>query len=88
LADIVIALADLVEAEGRALRRSVVRTSLGIAFLRAATLMLVLGLGLCLWGIYQWLSSAMGPAGAASFIGALALLFSGGLVWLAMRLGR
>lgn len=70
------------------MRRSVVRTSLGIACLRAATMMLVLGLALCLWAIYQWLSSALGSAGAASLIGVAALVLSGGLIWLAMRLGR
>jgi hypothetical protein len=66
----------------------VVRTSLGLGCLSAATVMALLGLGLCLWAAYQWLSHALGPIGGALIIGAAALSCSAGLVWLAIRLGR
>lgn len=83
-----IALADLAEAEGRALRQSILKTGLGIVFLTAAALLLVLGLGFSLWGLYTWLAASQGAAAAAAIIGFVALVLSGGLAWTAIRLGR
>ena len=64
------------------------RTGVGFLCLGAATLLLVLGLGMCLWALYLWLSALLGPAGAAVLIGVASLLLAGGLAWIAIRLGR
>jgi len=61
---------------------------LGLACLGAAILLLVLGVGLCLWGLYTWMAASVGSAAAATIIGFIALALSGGLVWIAIRLGR
>lgn len=84
----IIAVADLLEAEGRALRRGTLRTGAGLACLWAAALLLVAGLGLCLWALYQWLSLVVGSIVGALLIGGILLILSGGLVWTVMRLSR
>ncbi len=64
------------------------RTGAGFACLGVAALLLLLGLGLCLWAVYLWLALSLGPAGAAVLIGVVSLLLAGGLAWVALRLGR
>jgi len=85
---VVIALADLLEAEGRALRKSVMRVGGGIACLAAAVLMAVVGVGLCLWAAYLWLATPLGSAAAAAVIGGVLLCLAGGLTWVAITLSR
>lgn len=76
------------EAEGRALRQGALRTGMGIACVIAATILLVAGVGLCLWALYQWLAVAVGMPEAALLVGAALMVISGGLVWTAIRLSR
>ncbi|MEJ2061414.1 MAG: hypothetical protein P8Y64_13160 [Gammaproteobacteria bacterium] len=64
------------------------RTGLGFVFLGAASLLVLLGLALCLWAAYLWLAASLGPAGAAALIGVVSLILAGGLTWIAMRLSR
>ena len=64
------------------------RTGVGLACLGVASLLLLLGLGLCLWGGYLWLAVLLEPAAAAALIGVVSLLLAGGLAWMAIRLGR
>jgi hypothetical protein len=64
------------------------RAGLGFACLGVASLLLLLGLGLCMWGAYLWLAVALAPAGAAALVGGLSLILAGGLAWIAIRLGR
>jgi hypothetical protein len=85
---LVIALADLLEAEGRALRKSVVRVGGGIACLGVAMILAVFGVGLCLWAVYLWLVTSLGSAGAAAVIGGVLLCLAGGLTWVAIALSR
>jgi hypothetical protein len=86
--------ADLLEAEGRALRE-VARTegkslrkhlanlSLGAAVLVVAAPLAVAGLSLLLASIYLALRGAdMSPAGATAITGAVTLLAAGLLIWL------
>jgi hypothetical protein len=70
------------------LRKSVVRTGAGLAFLGLAALLALTGLGLCIWAIYLWLAVSMGPTGAAAITGAMTLCLAGGLTWIAIRLSR
>lgn len=81
-------MADLVEAEGRALRKSVLQTGAGLAFMLAGVVLLLLGVAFCLWGLYTWIAASVGSAAAAALIGAIALVIGGGLVWFAIRLGH
>lgn len=83
-----IALADLLEAEGRALRHATLRTGIGLMLLLSAVLILVAGLVLCLWGAYQWLSLSIGGIGAKVVIGLMMLAVAGGMVWTAIRINR
>jgi len=85
---VVIALADLLEAEGRALRRGTVRMGAGLAMAGLAALLAALGMGLVLWGIFQGLVHLWGEVVAALAAGALALLLAGSLAWIAGRLAR
>lgn len=88
MADVVIALVDLIEAEGVVLRRATARLGYGLALTLLAALALGVGAGLCLWAIYLYLLSALDPATARLLTGLLTLLIGGGLVWVARRLSR
>lgn len=83
-----IALADLVEAEGRALRHATMRTGIGLACVALAAVVLLAGVGLCLWACYQWLSGPMGPIGAKAVMGLFMMAVAGGLGWSAIRISR
>ncbi len=83
-----LAMADLVEAEGRLLRRNVLRTGLGLVLVAVAGLFAVIGAGLCLWAAYLGLLPRLGGAGAALLIGVVAWSLAGVLSWLAIRLAR
>ena len=86
LADLVIALVDLLEAEGRVLRQQTARVAGAMVFIALAGLLALGGVGLCLWGLYGHLAAAAGPANAALLTGAAALLAAGAGLWIATRL--
>lgn len=46
------------------------------------------GLGLCLWALYQYLAAAMDPASATLVTGLVSLLTAGVLAWVVQRLTR
>ena len=83
-----IALTDLLEAEGRALKRSTVRTGVALAFVAVTAVLLVVGLGLCFWAGYQYLALALGPIKASLICGLVVLALAGGLAWQTRRLLR
>ena len=88
LAELTLALAELLEAEGRALQRGVVRAAIAIGVVAATAVLGLAGLGLCLWGVYLYLATMLTPPLAAFATGALTLVVSGGLLWTALRVGR
>jgi hypothetical protein len=88
VADLVIALVELLEAEGRALRRALLGAGIGLGLVCAATVVGLSGLGLCLWSAYLYLGTLLNPPLAALATGALTLCLCGGLLWLALRLNR
>jgi len=51
-------------------------------------LLIVTGLGLCLWAGYEYMAMAWGDITAALLAGMAALLLAGGFAWLAIRLSR
>lgn len=83
-----IAVADLLEAEGRALRYATLRTGIGLACLLMAAVIVLGGFALCLWACYQWFSSSMGPVAAKAVIGLFMVAVAGGLAWTAIRINR
>jgi len=88
LAELAIALLELLEAEGRALRRSLMRTGAGLGLIVTAVILGVTGFGLCLWSAYLYFATALEPPLAALATGGLTLSVSAILLWFAARLGR
>jgi hypothetical protein len=88
LARMMIATVDLVEAEGRSLRRGIVR--LGVAAALGVIALLVAGFGVVfvLLGVYRALASVMPEPAAAVVFGALALVGAGGMTWWARSVLR
>lgn len=84
----IIAITDLLEAEGRAFRRGALRTGAGLACVWVAALLLLAGIGFCLWALYQWLVIVVGSIIGALLIGGILFLLSGVLIWTVIRLSR
>ena len=82
------ATADLLEAEGRVLRQNTARLGWGLGLTALAVLLAAVGLALCLWALFQFLSQALGTPGAALLTGGLALAVAGVLAWGARGLTR
>lgn len=70
-------MAELLEAEGRSLRHSVVRLSWGLVFIVAAALLGLTACGFLLWGLYQYLAWATNEAAAALLLAVIALVLAG-----------
>lgn len=87
LTEYILALADLVEAEARAIRRGLFRLVVAVMVLLVAGALMLLGLGMVLYGLYHGLLSAgMSVPGAAALAGVIfvagAGLLIGGASWL------
>ena len=83
-----VAFFDLLEAEGRALRRGALRTGAGLALLVVASLLALSGFGLLIWALYGWLAVQFNQPQAAALTGVAVLAFTGLLLWLANRAAR
>ena len=70
------------------LRRTVMRTGMGLTILGVAGLLVFVGLTLCLWGAYQTLTARLGPTNAALLTGVITLSLAGLMIWTAKRLTR
>ena len=88
LAELAIALVELLEAEGRDLRRSLIRTGAGLGLIVTSVILGLTGFGLCLWSAYLYLGTLLEPPQAALATGGLTLGLSAILLWIASRLGR
>jgi hypothetical protein len=88
LAELIIALLELLEAEARALRSGSFRLGLSLALLGTAGTLTLGGVGLILWALYLYLAILLNPPTATLITGVVTLLVSGGLVWSARRLSR
>lgn len=88
LADFIIALVELLEAEGRALRRGVVRLAQALALGVGALVMAAGGAALLLWAFYQWMTAEVGYPANAAATGVVTLIAAGGMAWIASRLYR
>jgi hypothetical protein len=76
LAQLGVAVAELFEAEGRSLRRNLVRLAIAIGFGCALLLLAVAGLGFILFGIFLLLAESMSHGDAAMLTGLAAFIFS------------
>ncbi len=83
-----IALADLLEAEGRELRRNIARLGQSYALNSVASVLAAGGALLILWAFYQSMVMAMGPVMGALITGVVGLLCAGVMLWLAQLINR
>ncbi len=88
IANFIVRIAELLEAEGRALRESSVSVGLAVALALGAALVGVGGLAMVAWGIFEALKSATNVIGAAFISGVFLLLCAGALVAIVIRLGK
>jgi len=85
LSKFVVACSDLLEAEGRTLRRESVRVGVLLIFALVAGIMALAGVLLLTLGLFLALAKPMGDAGAAILLGALIVILSGAAAWLIHR---
>jgi len=86
LAQLGVAAVELFEAEGRALRRSLVRLAVALGFGLVLLLLALTGLGFLLYGVFLMLSQLTSPADAAVIMGLAALIFSALGVWIIRKM--
>ncbi|PZA08859.1 MULTISPECIES: hypothetical protein [unclassified Meiothermus] len=86
LADVVIGVVELLEAEAHRLRTSVKGLLLAVFLVLAAGLLMLGAVGWLVAAAYLQLLTWLPPAGAAALIGVVTLLIAGGILWYAMRL--
>lgn len=76
----------LLEAEGRILKRAVMKVGWALAFVGVASLLVLAAAGFFLSGMYQYLAAQMSPAAASLLVSllafVLALIFAGIAKWL------
>lgn len=88
ISDLVIAFFDLLEAEGRTLRRQTMRVGWGLAFVVLTLAIAMVALVFFLWGVYQYAAVWLGPPAAALLMALLALVLALFTAWLAVRWSR
>ena len=76
------------EAEGRALRYSVMQTAIVMGCMAVVVVFDLVGLGFFLWAGYQYLVLLEGPIIASLICGVVFIFFAVILAWLAKRLIR
>ena len=74
LAQLGVAVAELFEAEGRSLRRNLVRLTIAAAVGVVLLLLALGGAGFLMWGYFLFLENYMSPAAAAITVGLSALM--------------
>ena len=77
LARLGVAAAELFEAEGRSLRRNLIRLAAAIGFGLVLVLLTLAGRAFLIYGVFLLLAQALSPADAAVIMGFAALLFAG-----------
>jgi len=80
VADFLLAVANLVEVEGKVLRRNVMRVLIGCLLVLAGLIFVFCGFAMLTFCVYVLVLKAAGPALAALLAGLFALLVSGVLV--------
>ncbi|HVT89287.1 MAG TPA: hypothetical protein VHD56_10575 [Tepidisphaeraceae bacterium] len=86
LANLVVATADLAEAEGRALGRHLLRLEVAAILIVAAALIGILGLGFFVFGLFLLLAQQVSTPIAATLCGVSGLVIAGALGWAARQI--
>lgn len=86
LAQCFIAAVEVIEAEGRDLRRQLHRTGLSLILLTAGACFAVAGIAMLLASLYLALSDRLGHETALFFIGATSVAFGLLVVWFSRKL--
>lgn len=88
LTDLIIALADLLEAEVKMIRRGVFRLVFAMVFLFVGSLLVLGGIGLACYSLYLHLAVETSPSLAALLSGVIFLLASIPVVGVSLWLSR
>lgn len=89
LADILLSLLDLMEAEGRALRQGIVKAAVSLALILVAAVLLLGALTWLTWSMFLGLAAtALGSAVAALLTGLATLVLAGIVLAFAKAAGR
>lgn len=88
LREFIVSVANLLEAEGRALRASIIRLSVGIAGVLVAAAIVLGAAGLLVAAFVVALTAIMATAWALLIAGVILLLVAGGVGWLMVRQAR
>ncbi len=70
------------------LRHSVLRTGIGLAGVVVAAVLALVGIGLCLWAVYQYLITLWGSITTAAMVGIFMIMIASILTWIVIRLNR
>jgi len=87
ITELIVRIADLLEAEGRVLRAVTIRLAQGLGIFIIAAGMVTAGMTLVLGAVYIATAERAGAAAGAALAGTLALLMGGFLIWLGRRMG-
>ncbi len=85
IVDLIIAFLDLLEAEARTLRRTVVNFHWGLAFIVIAALLVIVSAGFFLWGLFQYFAALLSPVASAFIVSLVALVLAVIAGWIAYR---
>jgi hypothetical protein len=80
-----VAVVELLEAEGRLLKRSLVRLSMALALVFVAACLSLVGLGFLVWSFYLFCAASLGPSGGAAVTGLSILFISLVIAWSAKK---
>lgn len=85
ITELIIALFDLLEAEGRTLRRAALTFCLSLIVMLAAGTLGLAGSGMVAWGFYLLILPHASPAVALGLSGMLCFALGGFVIWLVVQ---
>lgn len=85
LAELLISAVELVELEGRSLKRKAQGLMQSLVMMMAAGAMLIAASVWLTWALFTALATAFSPALAGLIIGVVSLLLAGGFLWLSRK---
>jgi hypothetical protein len=88
ITELIVRIADLAEAEGRALRKAAARLGLSLSLMVVAAILILIGGLAILAGIWLGLRETIPHGWAAVATGMLALALAGVLLWAASKLNK
>lgn len=81
MANLLIALIELFEAEAREFRKATIATGFAIGLLIFAGLVTAAGIALVGWALYQYVAAQLGAMIAALIVGIIAAVSGGVVLW-------